>query len=329
MEVCTLTREDFDELVKFNTRIYPNKKIPAKEYLNFWLGRNEDAYNHCIIIRDDDGKIYGQVFSTEMSYYLKGERIKSVWGFDLIVDESLRKDNWGIDLLLKYIDMYPNACATGIGPQALPIHKKLGSKPLGEIRKYVGFANPLCMITSPFRCNIKAEKFPSSVTVNGRTFRKLSRDEMPNLTKPFNDNFFEIARDKEFLQWRYFNDLHSYAFYKEEHSDDYFVLRTTIQKHITVMLLVDYRCDMSDSNAFENIYQAAKKVMSILNIGMLIGGSSLRVVDDALEAHGFKSVGRPRPVMGMVRVKEFKDRIENREFLLTTFADSDGETNWI
>lgn len=329
MEARILTKTDLQHLQDYNNKIYPDKKIPAEDYLNFWLSRNDDAYNHCIVIVDDKGEIHGQVFSTEMSYHLCGKLIKSVWGFDLIVDESLRKENWGIDLLLKYIEMFPNSCATGIGPMALPIHKKMGSRMLGEIRKYVGLSNPLCMLSSFLRGNIKAEKFPSTVTANGKVFCKLSRDEMPNLTKPYNDDLFEIARDKNFLQWRYFNDLHSYAFYKDRQSNDYFVVRTTILKHLTVMLLVDFRCDMSNVGAFEDIYLATKKVMRILHIGMLIVGSSLKVVDDVLENHGFKSVGRPRPVMGLVKVKEYKEIINSREFLFTTFADSDGETNWV
>ena len=69
--------------------------------------------------------------------------------------------------------------------------------------------------------------------------------------------------------------------------------------------------------------------MSKLHLGMLIVGSSLKVVDYVLERHGFKSVGRPRPVMGLVKVKEYKEIINSREFLFTTFADSDGETNWV
>lgn len=329
MEAKILTKTDLLNLQDYNNKIYPEKKIPAKDYLNFWLGRNDDAFNHCIIIKDDNGEIHGQVLSTEMSYFLFGKLVKSVWGFDLIVDENLRKENWGIDLLLKYMEMFPNSCATGIGPMALPIHKKMGSKMLGEIRKYVGVTNPLYMLFSPFRGNIKAENFPSSISTNGKIFRKLSRDEMPSLTKPYNDDLFEIARDKDFLQWRYFNDLHSYAFYKDKKSNDFFVVRTTILKHITVMLLVDFRCNMSDVNAFEDIYLATKKVMSKLHIGMLVAGSSLKVVDDVLERHGFKSVGRPRPVMGLVKVKEYKEIINSREFLFTTFADSDGETNWV
>lgn len=329
MEAKTLTKADLQYLQDYNTKIYPDKVIPAKDYLHFWLSRNERALDQCLILREDDGSVHGQILASEMSYYYKQDRIDTVWLFDLIVDEELRQGGWGIDILLACMDKHPRSCSTGSGPTALPIHLKMGNKMLGEIRKYVGFANPLSMLTSPFRGNIKAEKYPSSVTTNGKTFRKLSREEMPDLTKPYNDNLFEITRDKEFLQWRYFNDLHSYAFYKDEQSDDYFVLRTTIQKHITVMLLVDYRCDMSDCKAFETIYQATKKVMSKLHIGMLIVGSSLNVVDEVLENHGFKSVGRPRPVIGFVKVKDRNADIETRNFLLTTFADSDGETNWL
>lgn len=329
MEAKTLTKADLQQLQEYNKKIYPDKVIPAKNYLNFWLNRNERALEQCLILREVDGSIHGQVLASEMSYFYKQERIDTVWLFDLIVDEELRQDSWGVDLLLACMDKHPRSCSTGSGPAALPIHLKMGNKILGEIRKYVGLANPLCMLTSPFRGNIKAEKFPSYVEVNRKTFRKLSCEEMPNLTKPFNDTLFEIARDKEFLQWRFFNDLHSYAFYKDEHSDDYFVVRTTILKHITVMLLVDYRCNMSDAISFETIYQAAKRVMSRLQIGMMIVGSSLKVVDNVLENHGFRSVGRPRPVIGFVKVKDRKADVESRNFLLSTFADSDGETNWI
>lgn len=329
MEVRVLRKEDLLELQDFNNRIFPNKQISVDKYLNFWLGRNDESYNHCIVIKDEEGKIYGQVFSTEMSYYLNGTSVNSVWGFDLIVDQHLRKDNWGIDLLLKYIEMYPNACATGIGPQALPLQKAIGSKLLGEIRKYVGIVNPLLFVSSFFRGNIHNNKYPTDIKVNGKSYHKILREDLPKLSKPYNANLLEIARDKEFLQWRYFNDLHSYAFYKCEQSDDYFVVRTTILKHITVMLLVDYRCDMSNSDAMEDIYMAVKKIMQKLHIGMLIAGSTLDVVDKTLESHGCKSIGRPRPVMGIVRTKDFMKRIENRDFLFTTLADSDGETNWI
>lgn len=329
MVVKTLMQPDLIRLQAYNRKIYPGKVISHEQYLDFWFGRNEHALDQCLILQDEDGSIHGQILASEMSYYYKQERTDTVWLFDLIVDEELRKDGWGVDLLLACMDKHPRSCSTGSGPTALPIHLKMGNKMLGEIRKYVGIINPLGMFTSIFRGNIKAEKFPPYVMVDGKTFRKLTREEMPEMSKPYNDDLFEIARDKDFLQWRYFNDLHPYAFYKDEQSDDYFVVRTTVQKHITVMLLVDYRCNMSNSTAFETIYHAVKKVMNKMHVGMLIAGSSLKVVDDVLESYRCRSVGRPRPVIGFVKVKDRKADIEARQFLLTTFADSDGETNWI
>lgn len=329
METKRLSKADLQQLQEYNTKNYPDKQIPSEDYLKFWLNRNDHAYDQCLILQEKDGSIHGQILASEMSYYYKQERVDTVWLFDLIVDENLRKEGWGMDVLLMCMDKHPRSCSTGSGPTALPIHLKMGNKMLGEIRKYVGLVNPLHMLTSPFRGIIRADKFPSFVKANGKMFRKLSREDMPELTKPYNDNLFEIARDREFLQWRYFNDLHSYAFYKDEQSNDYFVMRTTILKNITVMLLVDYRCDMEDSKSFEFIYQAVKNVMSNLHIGILIVGSSLTVVDEVLENHGFRSIGRPRPVIGFVQVKDRKADIDSRKFLLTTFADSDGETNWI
>lgn len=329
MKAKTLKKEDIVQLRNYNIRIYPDKVIPPKNYLDFWINRSKRALEQCLILQKENGSIHGQILASEMSYYYKRERTDTVWLFDLIVDEELRKDGWGVDLLLACMEKHPRSCSTGSGPQALPIHLKMGNKMLGEIRKYVGLPYPHCMFTSLFRGIIKSEKFPHSVKVDGKTFCKLSREEMPTLTRPYNDNLFEISRDKDFLQWRYFNDLHSYAFYKDENSDDYFVVRTTVIKHITVMLLVDYRCDMSTSKAFEDIYSAVKKIMSKLHLGIMVSGSTLKVVDSVFESHHARSVGRPRPVIGFVKVKDRKEDIEKRQFSLVTLADSDGETNWI
>lgn len=329
MKVKTLTKKELSEIVLFNERMFPNKKIRAEKIIDFWFNKSPEALDQCLILTDDGKNIHGQIFASEMRYYLAKEVKQSTWLFDLIVEENLRKEGWGVDLLLACMEKHPSSCSTGSGPQALPIHLKMGNKMLGEIRKYVDIVHPLKMLTSPFRGIINAEKFPSSVTTHNKTFRMLSREEMPDLAQPYNDNLFEIVRDKDFLQWRYFNDLHSYAFYKDENSDDYFVVRTTVIKHITVMLLIDYRCDMSTSKAFEDIYSAVKKLMSKLHLGMMVSGSTLKVVDSVFESHHARSVGRPRPVIGFVKVKDRKEDIEKRQFSLVTLADSDGETNWI
>lgn len=328
MVIKSLTKELLPALYKYNKEIYPDKIIAADEYVNFWLSKTPDEYTQNLVLVEDDGTIHGQILTSGMSVYYKGQKQETVWLFDLIVDENLRKDAWGMDIIVECFQKHPRSCSTGSGPTALPIHLKLGNKMLGEIRKYVGIIYPLWLVTSVFRGNVPIGNFPGVVKVNDCTFVKVDKQNIPNLTSPYNDNLWEVSREKEFLLWRYFNDLHEYAFYKDVKSNDYFVVRTIIQSHVTAMLLVDYRCDVSTSEAFERIYAAVSDVMCKVRLGILITGSALATIDQVLEKHHFKAMGRPRPVIGFQKVKDRKLDIENRNFAFVTLADSDGETNW-
>lgn len=329
MEVRSPERKDLKKLEEYNVSMFPEKVIPAKDYLEFWFGEDEGALNECLVLQDEEGEIRGQVLASPMTYFHNQKRVNSVWLFDLIVDEDLRKDGWGVDILCACMEQHPNSCSTGSGPTALPIHLKMGNKMLGEIRKYVGIPYPQYLITSVFRGIINVANYPKDVRVGSKTFRKLTSDRIEDFSQPYNPDLFEIGRDTEFLKWRFFNNLHSYAFYKDEESDDYFVVRTTKIKRVTVMLLVDYRCEMMNRLNFQDIFNAAKKVMKKLHIGIMITGSSLEKVDTILESHRFKSIGRPRPVIGFVKVQDKEEEIAKRNFIFATLADSDGETNWV
>lgn len=329
MEVRTASKEVLEQIIAFNTRIYPNKKIPAKDYLRFWVDRSKDALEQCLVLQESDGAVFGQILASSMSYYYKHQTVNTVWLFDLIVDEEFRKGEWGIDLLLACMEKHPASCSTGSGPLALPIHLKMGNKVLGEIRKYVGITNCFHTVSSFKKGLILPNRFPEEIRVGDNLFKKQSKEDMPDLAKPFNEDLLEIARDKEFLQWRYYSDLHQYAFYKNNVSDDFFVVRTTVQKGMTVMLLVDYRCSMTSTEGFSLLFEAVKRLMKAIHVGILIVGSSLQVVDQVLETNRFRSVGRPRPVIGFVRVKERAEDIQQRNFVFATLADSDGETNLI
>lgn len=328
MEVKKALPADFIQLAAFNARVFPQKKIPATDYLNFWFGREESAIGECLILQEGNGEIFGQILASKMSYYYCQKTIDTVWLFDLIVDEHLRNNEYGIDLLLTCMYEHPDSCSTGSGPLALPIHLKMGNKLLGEIRKYIGIPNFGGIFTSIGRGIISEDHFPKQVDVEAYIFYKVSKERLPELNKPFNDHLFEIARDRSFLQWRYFSGLHSYAFYQLSGHNDFFVLRTTVLRGVTVMLLVDYRCNMEIPGSFEILFKAITKVMRKTHIGILIAGSSLRVVDDVLESHHFRSVGRARPVIGFVNTKSRVDDVKARKFAFITLADSDGETNW-
>lgn len=329
MEIRKAKTSDIENLFEFNARIYPNKKIDSRKLINFWISKSQQATNDIVLFFDDNGKIVGQVINSSMAYYYQNERIDTVWGFDLIIEKKYRKDTWGIDLILKNIEAHPQLMATGSGPLAKSINLKLGMRDLGDIRKYVGIINPFWIFNIFGKKTIPTNKFPTNIKVRNNCFVLLDKSQLPSLNSPFNENLLEIARDKEYMQWRFFNDLHEYAVYKNVDSENYFVLRTTIIKHIKVMLLVDYRCDAYSSEQFESILYAAKLITSKLHLPILITGSTLNTFDKVLEQHHFKSIGRPRPVLGYIKCKDRKEDIENRNFVFVTLTDSDGETNWI
>lgn len=328
MEIKRVNSIDLSSLYDYYSYIYKKEPIDSKKYLDFWISKNKNELSNCHIIVDEEKKIHGQILASSMSYFYNKKKIDTVWLFDLIIDENLRKEAWGIDLLLTCMETHPKSCSTGSGPTALPIHLKLGNSFLGEIRKYVGIVFPQYFITSFKRPTIPIALFPQKVVCDNYIFKLISREELPDFSMPFNENLFEITREKDFLKWRFFNSFHKYALYYNIEQQIYFVLRSIIIKGFRVMELVDYRCNISDSN-IEIIYQAVKKVTKKLRLPVIVWGSSLAVVDKSLERHHFKSIGRPRPVLGFLKCKDRLKDIENRNFALVTLADSDGETNWI
>lgn len=329
MEIRKLTQDDIPQLVEFNKKVFPNKHVDLEKCIHFWFSKNEKEYERTLILLNDDQQIVGQNFFSSMSYFLNGERYDSVWGFDLIIDEEYRKQNWGIDLLLACKKYEPASLATGSGPDALKMNLKLGQKLLGEIKKYVGIVNLLWSVTAIGRGVIPIDKFPLSINTKGVTYHRIGQDKLPDIDAPRNPQILEINRNRNFIKWRFFNDFHQYAFYLDDQCENWFVLRTTVIKHITVLMLVDWRCDASSNKEFENIFCACKKIANNLHIPVIITGSTLQVFDDVLEKHHFKSIGRPRPVIGRIKVKEYKEAIESRNFCFVTLADSDGETNML
>ncbi|WP_288531065.1 hypothetical protein [uncultured Bacteroides sp.] len=329
MIVRTVQKEDIEKLYDFNYKMYPQKVVEHKKYIDFWLSKKASDKDLMIILVDNEGIIHGQMLGSSMSFYYKGEIIESRWGFDLIVEEKYRNDNWGVDIFIKDKENPNPGSGTGATQEALNMSCKIGYKLIGWIRKYVGIVNPLWILSSVGKGVVPVKDFPSGVFICGKTFSKLSKKQLPNRVIPFNDDLWEPTRDCDYLQWRFFNDLHDYAIYKDNQSDNYFVLRTIVMAHVTIMLLVDWRCDAMSICDFEELYQGVKKVMAKLHLGILASGSSLATFDSVFKKHHFRSMGRPRPVTCKLKVKDRKKDIDNRNFAFVTLADSDGETNWL
>ena len=328
MNIEKACQEDFANLCEYNTWIYPEKTIDSKCYLEFWLSKLDAKIDDWLILKDDNGRVHGQILTSPMSYFLKGKRHDTVWLFDLIVDEDLRKSAWGVDMLLQCMETHPASCSTGSGPTALPLHLKIGNKMLGEIRKYVGIVNPLYFLSSFHRKTVSIEKFPKEVISGTGKYQRITKDELPKYEESFNEDLFEIARDQEFLKWRFFSGFHQYAFYLAEDKISYFVVRSILLKGFRVLELVDYRCT-ADEKSFECILKAVHQVAKKTCLPVVVCGSTMAPFDAVLERHHYRSMGRPRPVIGFVKCKDRKEDIAQRNFCFVTLADSDGETNWV
>lgn len=321
-----LTQQDVTQLIKYNEKAFPERGEEVKRIIDFWLARRENAIEDFICV-EKDGVFYGEVLFSAMSAYYRGEYGESHWAFDLIVDEELRKDVIGLDLMLYPRKEYPDLYCTGSGPLALKMNLKMGGMLLGDIRKYVKIVNPLWVLTAAFRGKIQTKKFPKTI---GNTWEKVENaEQLPDIPQPYNSDILEIGRDKDYMKWRFFCGFHPYAVYKNASNDDYFVVTTTVQKHLTVIVLMDFRCSLGDSEGFGAIVNATHKLANKLHLPISICGSSHASIDSVLEQNGYRSVGRPRPIIGRKKTyKAEKDAIEARTFTLVTLADSDGEIYW-
>lgn len=328
MKIRRATTEDITQLYDFCHRMYP-ERTNYKEIVNFWLSKGAEEINNIIVAVDDDGKIRGQQFFSSMSYYRDGMEINSTWAFDLIVDEELRAGSQGFSLMWKCKKEHPNSMSSGSNETSLPINLKIGNKHIGDLKKFVGITNPLWLCTSFFKGNLKMQHFPTEIKVENVIFKKVTNPELlPSYTKSFNSQFLEISRKHDFLSWRFFTQLHDYVFYKCETSDDYFVVRTIVKKHLTTLVLIDYRCPLKNESSFKVIMKAFTHLASALKIFMIIVGSSLTVSDKVCQDFQMRAVGRDRPILGMIDCEEPEKKRMERDFICLTLADTDGDITW-
>lgn len=323
MEIRQATKEDLQQLYEFNHRMYP-ERTNSKEIIDYWLSRHSDAISDIVVCVDENKVVRGQQFFCRMSYYYNGTKIDSSWPFDLIVDNEIRARAGGLALMRKSLKIHPNPLGSGSNDTALTIELRIGYRKIGTLRKYAGITNPFYVALSPFKN--KKIHFPSEFISNETTFRKVDEKRLNDVGQAYNKQLLEISRDKDFLKWKFFSPLHEYGLYSQENSNNFFAVRIIQKKHIAALVLIDYRCDLSTQDSFKKIFRAFKHLANTLHIGVIIVGSSLTVVDKVCEQSRMKNVGRERPIIGILKCNDRQHDIEDRNFVLWTFADSDGDT---
>lgn len=328
MHIDSLQLADIPQLNDFYCLIHSeNSRDEISSYVEHWLARTKNSLDY-VTVQKEGSEIVGMTFFSPMYFYLRGLKYQSAWGFDLYVKERYRKEGYGAYMMMFNRKKFLNSFATGSNPNALALNKRLGCVQIGEIHKYVGIVNPLGLISSCFRGIVPTSKFPYELKVKGHFFKKISEEELPEPATPYNGHLLEISHDADFLKWKFFHSYLQYAFYLDSETNNYIVLRTIVKKHITMLMVADYRCNVNSDEELEILYQVARKVSNKIGVAFIFCGSSLCPVDKVFERHHFKAIGRHRPIISFekeCKKTEYVNDIQNRNFVLVTLSDSDGE----
>jgi hypothetical protein len=323
MEIRRIIESDIPKLIAFGERVFPKRVSYYHTIVEFLQKGRIGGYTGGMVLVDND-EVCGQIFSTATTMWYKGVPYSSGWLYDFIVREDLRKDVWGIDLLMKARKEFGNACSLGANPRALNMNLKLGSKMLGELRKYVG---PSSLLMFPLYFVLPTDKnYPD--LIDG--FRLISRANDVVARDFTNYDLLESGRNQDFISWRFFTkEYKNYKFYQKS-DGDYFVVRLIKYRGVRLLALVDYRCDIKSIDSFTVILSVVKSIAKKMHIPFILCGSSHNVIDTVLEHAHFSSIGRPRPITTASKYKGALDvaRINNRDFTLVTLTDSDGEVSW-
>lgn len=321
MEICKISESDIQDLIKFGKEVYPDR-ANYKNIVEFNFYNRIGDYSGGIILKENK-RIVGQSLVSPVTQWQKGKNFLTGWGYDLIVHPELRKEARGVDLLLAIKREFPGICGTGAGPDAVALNKILKVKDIGYLHKFIGISS---IITFPFKQILPINSFPDKI----KDFKLIENPENVKYKDFFNFDLLEPGRSFEFLKWRFFSkDFIKYWFYQND-KGDYFILRPIKLKGIQVLEVADYRCQLQESSAFNEILSVIKKIANKVNLPIILIGSSHKTVDSILEKNHFKSIGRPRPIQVFPKFKGELDidKINCREFTLITFGDSDGEWSW-
>lgn len=328
MDIGSINREDIPQLYDFFQLSHSDsRKDDIESYINYWMKKTPDAINY-ISVQKDGNELVGLNILSPMEYFFNGEKKYSQWAFDLYVKEEYRKKNWGSYLMLYVKTNYPTHFATGSGPWAMKLLTKLKATQIGQIHKYVGVSNPVLIFSSICRGVVPFKRFPYSLNIDGNTFILTNSENLPEIITPYNDDILEINHDLNFLRWKFFKSYHNYAFYLDKQSKNFIVFRTIVKKHITMLMIVDYRCNVHSEKEVDVLCRVAIYVARKIRVAFIYCGSSMSCIDKVFERYHFKAIGRHRPIITYDKTYkdiDLKSKIDDRDFILVTLADSDGE----
>jgi hypothetical protein len=338
MKICKLTDDQFDAFLKFNVKINPDRD-DIIDRLKFQIFENpflkDPLTPEVLVAFDDDNNIIGQHLHDPFMYHFDGKYHKGFYGYDYYVVKEHRKKGIGTAIATKSNEEFYPHFGVGVSNASIRILLSLGNKIIGNMFWYIWPGSVLSLLrmvfNSLFPGKIKHQTtlkknvvFPSTITLGKDSFKRV--DSLDGLEyHHWDDQLLEFSRSFEFLDWRFFKKKAIYSVYLLDESmpSTYFVVRKIASQGLTLLALVDYRVPFEDKKRFKLILRAAKFISKTNGFDGIYAMSSLSFFDKLFRQGLFIKTGDPIPMILNAKLVISNQRIENRQAVFATMADSD------
>jgi hypothetical protein len=310
-------------LIQFTKEKYPSRQF-LREYLEYRLDNNPfGSLTRNALIALDDEKVIGHIILIGSKFQINGREVETVWGNDFFVSEEYRKSMVALDLMQFAVKNY-SYLAYGIAPIALKLHSAFKQKLIAHLEYYIFLRPGSIILRALGHRPVKNHEFPEMVSISkGVRFHRVLNGDFRINDYLQNTDVVEPIRSKAFLNWRFFFLENRYFVYcNDENKDTYFVVRPVYYKGLNMLLLVDYRFDLTKKSDFLNILKGCRRLLKQIKFDGLITSSSLDMVSQMLKRRLFYNF-RKSEIMSIIS-DLFPKNGETKK-ILVTLADSDGE----
>ncbi len=340
LKIIQLSQYEYDDYIIFNRKIYPERNDIEKRFKFIFIDNPfvKDKEKPDCYIAKSGSEIIGQVKLLRQAFLLNDDIQDCYFGCDFYVNGINRKGGLGGFLAVKAINEHQPHFAIGTSDIAEKIHLALKEKNIGHLYKFLYFSSikGICKYFLINRLNFKSKEskteviFPEEIFIEKKKFSKAKVDDNINYSFRSN-NLVEFLRNTDFIKWRYFSFKDKYHLYYMKGDIDspaiWFVCRITKWKGLNILVLVDYRACFRNNTDFKRIIKAVKKVAGMNKLDGIFTTSSLKNSDKILSHNAFIKIGSLN-ILTNAKINYDEDKINKRDFILATMADSDYDFNF-
>ncbi|MDZ7341195.1 MAG: GNAT family N-acetyltransferase [candidate division KSB1 bacterium] len=338
MKICELTNERLAKFFEFNQRINPTQPhiVERLQWQIFDNPRLANAMQPCVLLAtNDQNQLIGQHLHNPMEYHWGGKTHCGFFGYDFYVDSAYRGQGIGKALAAASDQKFFPHWGLGVAERSKKILLALKNRVVGKLYIFVWLRNPLFPLHLAKDVLLKSNRrlkkltqrpfsFPAEVMVGGRRFRLVDSLPQPE-TDQWPNDVLRFSRSSDFLQWRFFHPQHRYAAYvlDDPGATTYLVVRMIRARGLYLLALVDYHVPYGNSDRFRLIVQAAKLLARLTRADGVFTMSSYQMFDEDLRQERFFKRRQPIDILTNAPLVVSPKRIERRQFMVATMADSD------